>query len=496
MLNEIVKNIQVLCDYKVNDMAALNIIQAKLAYTFSLKDIKFQSIQNVGKPKPIAYYAFNFIPSGGVKNLMENIIDDHLLSFVEDYLKAFNAKRLEQLECKQIMELQDITDKVELRRKKQEQEQQIKQFKKLNKVISNATQAKIYSSLEIIDTAEEGAILILNSEFANFYEDAILNKDKTKKEFLDMLYNLYDGEYQGTDTVSTNRENIYGIPVSGIFLSDYKLLNENEKLCNSFKSYLARGMARRSFIFFKKNENYYTQKRKYPSYDEKQQAIENLAKYSSEIKSIFDSITLHKTYSFTAETNKRINDYKQDLDGKIAEFYKYTNKLTINNEILKLNLEHSTWKIIKLAVLYHILDSHNNSALIKPESFDKAVNFFEQTHACLKDLLDDKFASDYDNLYNFLIEHRNQWVPKMELRNQGFVPNREFKNWFEDAMIAVGEVAEDKGFAIAQRVTGKRNQGIELTLYEPSLYTFISRIEDNVEKGHLQKISGSDLVTL
>lgn len=496
MLDDIVKNIQVLCDYKVNDLAALNIIQAKLAYTFSLKDIKFQSIQNVSKPKPIAYYAFNFIPSGGVKNLMESIIDENLLPFVDDYLKKFNEKRLEELECKQILELQDIQDKVELRRKKQEQEQQIKQFKRLNKVISNATQAKIYSSLEIINTCNEGAILILNSEFANFYEDAILNKDKTKKEFLDMLYNLYDGEYQGTDTVSTNRENIYGIPVSGIFLSDYKLMNENEKLCNSFKSYLARGMARRSFIFFKKNENYYTQKRKYPSYDEKQQAIENLTNYSKQIQQIFDTISLHKVYNFTAETNRKINAYKQEVDSKIAEFYKYTNKLTANNEILKLNLEHSTWKIIKLAVLYHILDSHNNSSLIKPESFNKAVQFFEQTHLCLKDLLEDKFMSDYDNLYNYLIENRNQWITKMELRNQGFVPNREFKNWFEDAMIAVGEVAEDKGFAIAQRVTGKRNQGVEITLYEPNTYAFISKIEDNAEKGYLQKIGISDFTTL
>ena len=79
MLGEIVKNLKVLCDYKINDLAALNILQAKLAYVFGLKDVKFKSIQNVSKSRPLAYYAFNFVPSGGVKNLLDSIIDDTLL---------------------------------------------------------------------------------------------------------------------------------------------------------------------------------------------------------------------------------------------------------------------------------------------------------------------------------------------------------------------------------------------------------------------------------
>ena len=498
MLGEIVKNLKILCDYKINDLAALNILQAKLCYVFSLKDVKFKSIQNVSKARPLAYYAFNFVPSGGVKNLLDSIIDDTLLPFVNDYLDNYNEERLNKLECEQVMELQNIRDKVELRRKKQEQEQELNKLKSnpLRRNITNATQAKLYNSLEIIKEVGNGSIMIYNSEFANFYDDAICNKDKTKKEFLDMLYNLYDGEYQGTDTVSTARSNLYNIPISCIFLSDYKLLSENEKLSNNFKSYLSRGMARRSFIYFKENENYYknAKNRKYPSYDDKQEAIDNLKIYSQKIKDMFDNIVLHKEYLFNGEANERINQYKHDIDVKISEFYKYTDKLTQNNEILKLNLEHSTWKIIKLAVLYHIIETGGSSSLVKPKSFDKAVEFFNKTHECLSLLLNNQTISDYDNLYSFLIDNRNKWISKTELRSQKFVNGRDFKGWFDEAMTAISVKVEEKGFAIAQRAIGKRSQGTEIALYEPELYKFKeTEVKDNKIKGELIKLDNSDI---
>ena len=68
MLDSIVENIKILCDNKVDNLAALNCLQANLAYIFSIKDIKFKSIQNVVTAKPLAYYCLNFVPSGGVKN--------------------------------------------------------------------------------------------------------------------------------------------------------------------------------------------------------------------------------------------------------------------------------------------------------------------------------------------------------------------------------------------------------------------------------------------
>lgn len=275
-------------------------------------------------------------------------------------------------------------------------------------------------------------------------------------------------------------------------MSDYKLLLENEKLSGAFKSYLARGMARRSFIYFKKNENYYTENLKYASYDEKNAAIDRLKQFSEKLKFRFDEIKDGKVYYFSLEANDEINIYKKGIDEKIKEFYKYTNVLNLNQEILKLNLEHSTWKIIKLAVLYHILENPT-STFVNVQSFRKAVNFFNETHKCLEEMLNDKLISDYDNLYNYLVENRNKFISKMDLRNQKFVPNREFKGWFDDALNNISEMCEEKGFNLVSRVTGKRNQGFEVALYEPDKYHFEAEFDGKFQKGRLVKLDNSDL---
>lgn len=492
MLNQITKDLKIICDNKVNDTAMLNILQAKLMQIMSFKNIKFQSIQNIDRPMPLAYYAFNFVPSGGAKNRPLDELNLHLLSFFNDYLKKYNEDRFDKLECDWTLRIQKITDKVELRRKKMECESELKAFIKLPQEITNATQAKLYKFLEIIKEATAGSVLIINTEFANYYEDAILNKDKMKKEFLDMLYNLYDGSYQAADTVTTSRENINGVPASLIFMSDYKLIKDDNKLQKAFLSYLARGMARRSFIYFKNNENYYSSNMEYPSFDEKAEAIEDLKKHAANLKLIFNQIEEGKEYFFNQAANEEINNYKKEVDKKIAEFYKYTSVLNLNKEILKLNLEHSTWKIIKLAVLYHVLDNPN-SKFVSVEDFRKAVDFFNKTHLCLKEMLNDKLVSDYDELYNYLIENRNKFVSKMELRNQRFVSNREFKMWFDDALQAVQQMAEAKEFKIVTRITGKNNSGFEVCIYEPDKYKFIEHWDGSLQKGDLFRVNTSEL---
>lgn len=492
MLDEIVKNLQVLCDYKINETATLNILQAKLSYIFGFKDCKFQSIQNLNDFKPLSYYAFNFIPSGGIKNNLLSIINKNLLNFFNNYINEYNQKQKEKIETDWILKLQEIEDKVELRRKKAECEAELNRFCGLYNELTNATQSRLYTSLKLIDTANEGSINIVNTEFANFYEEAILDKDTFKKEFLNMLYDLYDGEFKTIDTTGTPRQSLYNIPTTCIFLSDYKLILENEKLSNSFKSYLARGMARRSFIYCKKDENFFLQNIKYPSYDEKMQAIENLKVYANQLENIFNQISIGKEYYFNQDTNNAINDYKVSLDEKIAKFYQYNDYLDLNTEIIKLNLEHSTWKIIKLAVIYHILENPTNS-FVTVENFQKAINFFNKTHNCLKDLLTKKNVNDYDNLYNFLVKHRNEFVSKMVLRNEKFVSNRDFKFWFDDALDNVNLICETKGFKLVTRITGARNTGFEVALYEPNKYQFIPEFDGNLQKGQLIKIDHSDL---
>lgn len=493
MLQDICKNLNILFDKKLNDDAILNILHAKLCNIFAFKNVTFQSSENLKNAYPLAYYAFNFVPSGGVKNLLISEINNTLLGFFDDYIEEFNKKRLNELENKHILELRDVeNDNKKYKAKLASQELEIKRFRNFYNENTSSTQANIYMLLEIIKESGQGSLFIKNTEFANFFEDATLGKDKMKKEYLDMLYDFYDGIFDATGTVLTDRRNMTGIPVSCALLSDYKLILNNEKISDAFKSYLARGMARRSFIYFKKNEKYVIND-KLSSVEEREGAYDKLEHYSKQIENIFNNIQLNKNYHFTQDANKYILRYKMNTNRRIADFYKLNDVLDANTEILKLNLEHSTWKIIKLAVVYHIL-TDCTSSLIKPESFIAAEKFFEKTHSYLEEMLESNYVSDYEKLYSYLIKNINKFKSKTDIRNQNFgISKNQFRTWFDDAVAAIAEMCESKKLGIATRVVGKRNQGFEIALFEPEKYQFLAEFDGKIQKGELIRISTSDL---
>ena len=131
--------------------------------------------------------------------------------------------------------------------------------------------------------------------------------------------------------------------------------------------------------------------------------------------------------------------------------------------------------------------------LVTVKNFKKAVDFFNKTHICLEEMLNDKLVSDYDEFYNYLVMNRNKFVSKMELRNQRFVSNRDFKMWFDDALLAAKEMAESRDFGFVTRVTGKNNSGFEVCLYEPDKYRFNEIWDGNLFKGDLVRLDVSGL---
>ena len=117
MLNNITKSLKVLCDNKASEEAILNVLHAKLAHLFSFKAVKFNSYKNLNTSYPISYYGFNFVPSGGVKNLLINEIDNNLLPFLRDECSNLNKKQKTDLECQHALDVSKIMDKTEKNRK-------------------------------------------------------------------------------------------------------------------------------------------------------------------------------------------------------------------------------------------------------------------------------------------------------------------------------------------------------------------------------------------
>ena len=490
-IKEIAQNINVLCDNMVDEVAIINMLNAKLMHLMAFKGVTFESIDNLDRPMPPTYYAFNFVPSGGLKNKLLMEID-RLMPFCKDIIKKYNDYRFKELELRQYEELRSVSG-AEEKALQREHKLEKKAFKELYWTVSDATQASIYNSMEIISTTGYGSMFLENTEFANYFEDAFVNKDKNKKEFLDMLFNLYDGEFAGTNTMTTARKNIKGVSLSAGFMSDYKLIVESSNISKAFKSYLIRGMARRSFIYFSDKMNCYKESVNLSSFAERENAINYLKHASLELQMIYDKVKQKGKYSFNSEANEYIRDYKTKVYERIREFYRDTDYLDDDSEILKLTVQHSTWKLIKLAVLYHLLENPE-SILIKVDSFIKAQKFFEAIYPCLESMVTKNTMSEYDKLYAFLVRNKNKWIAKSELRNQKFVSNKEFGNWIEGALQEGAEKCAKKGLIMQARVAGSTNRGYEIVIYDPKVYQFnkTEDIEGIGVKGELKKIDNSD----
>lgn len=482
-IKKITESINILCDNLVDEVAIVNMLNAKLMQLMTFKGVKFESIENMDRPLPPSYYAFNFVPSGGLKNKLLMEID-RLVPFANDIIKNYNESRLKDLEHKHYQELLQLSP-AEQKQLKKEQNLEKKAFKKLYLTVSDATQASIYNSMNIIKDTGYGSMYLENTEFANYFEDAFVGRDKTKKEFLDMLFNLYDGEFNGTNTMTTSRENIKGISVSLGLMSDYKLILENSNLSKMFKSYLIRGMARRSFIYFSDKANCFNDDPHISSVAEKEWAIAQIKIASEELKGIYDRVKFQGKYFFNSESNEYINSYKMEVARKVRKFYENTDYLDDDMEILKLTIQHSTWKIIKLAVLYHLLDNPE-SPLIKVESFRKAEEFYNQIFNCLEVMVNKNSMSDYDKLYAYLVRRKNKWVSRTDLRNQKIVQSRDFGKWIEQALAECSEVGAKNGLILVGRNTGKNNSGYDVCLYEGRKYKYDDKINE------LCKIDNSD----
>ena len=151
-----------MCKDSVDELAIKNVLHAKLTQLFSFKNIKFESTDNMEMPCPLSYYAFNFAPSGGNKNLSVREVD-RLLPFLLDVYKEFNFRRKENLERQQVLELENNTNKQDEKEIRKRQKAEMENMKELFRNVKDATLAQVYNYLEIIEKEQEGSLFLLNT---------------------------------------------------------------------------------------------------------------------------------------------------------------------------------------------------------------------------------------------------------------------------------------------------------------------------------------------
>lgn len=427
--NEIVKRccsfLNTMTDNNLSELALINVTNAKLTYLLSLGGAKFRQYSN-GNDIILSYYGMSFLPSGSGKDYVLNLFNQYLIPFVPGFMDNVIKDYKEEFEQQESYKIRQM-DKKQQKQAEMELQQKINNFRYLNTEIHDATVLGLYADAEIISRLGVGALFLRIEELGD-YIDGITTGNKQKKELFEKLKEISDGRFSATTISGDNkRKTLNNIPVSAMLYSDFENFKtvRNREYLNKM---LRTGISRRSFIFM---EEIKPINKAIPA-REKQQAISEAQKLSTELRSIFDNISA-SPYLLREEAHERIDAYKNECIDKYNEEVADKN-ITIQG----LDVKESWWKILKLGVVYHILNNPSD-VLVNANDIQEAIDFYREICNSFKILKETHADTAAEKLIKYVIESDKDSLKMGDLRAQRFVGDVQFKKWFDEIIPDVQE---------------------------------------------------------
>jgi hypothetical protein len=396
LVDDIAENIKIQCDNELDKLAIYNILLSKWSSVIATKNIMTDSCRHI-QPCPLAYYGLNLLPSGGNKNKPLTAVETIFKWIDNEYEVQNENNKKKYIECAK-EKLNDTNNEKEIEKIEKRAENLLKLKSKTN----SATAQKIYAICENIVKSNFGSLFIYDTEFIKKFEAKI--NGKSLDDTLDTIYNLYDGTPDFIDTVLTDRDYIGGISCNVCYASDFSRLLRNQKTNREFKNYLQDGFARRLFLYSSKNVNGLQVEVELPTVEELNLAKNQLVEFYQQTKSLYEMINPTEVYEFSTEANIFIQKYHQQVKKRIKKEFSYTEVLSDDDEILKVNLNGSTWKIVKTAFLFHFIENPTSYKVSK-RCVEMAIGYFNAFHEHLKLFLDKKPIDKLDEYKNFIYKN-------------------------------------------------------------------------------------------
>lgn len=297
-----------------------------------------------------------------------------------------------------------------------------------------------------------GGTFFLNSEFLDY----ILHTNNNRNHLLTLLSEVYDlGNDHGKSIkyAGDNPSAIDGIPSNILVFGSVSGMHEegtHDRLINI----LNKQLARRSFICYPFEDEYpkqefntlddYVRRERYISFDIG--AISD--KYSNELFNTFQRIGDGSVLIPDEKAYSLYLAYRIYLNNKADKLSPYS------HDGLRGELLGRYWKAIKLA---GILQSFKNSESfeIDEDSMGSAIYQAEFFGRYFEKFYDDKPVSDAQMLYSYLLNRKNTWVTKGDIRDKAFVSKNIFSKWFNDVLGVLEEIAIGEGYLLERQSYGR-----------------------------------------
>lgn len=448
LVDDIAEIIKIQCDNELEKLAIYNLLLAKWSSVLASKNIMTDSCRHT-QPYPLAYYGLNLLPSGGNKNKPLTAVES-IFKWIDNEYDAQNEKNKQKyIECA-VEKLGENPDSKEVEKIQKKAEN----LQKLKSKTNGATEQKLYAICEQIVKSEFGSLFIYDTEFIKKFEAKI--SGKSLDDTLDAIYNLYDGTPDFLDTVLTNRDFISGISCNVCYASDFSRLLRNQKTNKEFRNYLQDGFARRIYLYATKNINSLQMQINLPTVEELNMAKNKLVDFYNQTKELYEKINPTEVFEFSPEADIYIQKYQQRIKKRIKEEFSYAEVLSDDDEILKINLNGSAWKIVKTSFLFHLIE-HPTEYKVQPESIQMAERYFNAFHEKLAIFLKKKALDKLDEYKNTIYKNLGiEMLKNTEFRKELNVHHNDWKVFCNTTLVDLLEELQAEDIYVCEGKQGRK----------------------------------------
>jgi len=445
----------------LNETCLLSVLLVLISKSFAFKKVKFKELDTT-EPQIANIFIILFAISGGGKDMLRKAIEYILLAFINHEIKNiitnYNDKRIEKIKADAAT---NFPEDSEQGKREKYIKAEIKNLRDINTITRlKGTIEGLYEDASNIKKMGVGGIFALESELGNHLK----NSSPGSNLLLDILAEIYDCIVSGRSFKSENvKPDIPDIPVNALLYSDYTIFKGKE-IQNVFNTMLETALARRAFITFspEKIDKYIWESSKIKD-NAINEANNNGDKFAEDLSRIF------------SQMNPDNNVYrKTDEAGEIL--FKYLNRLekerknSLEKEeppIFRKEIESRELKILKLSAIIAALNHPKDHYIYKKDmeqaiyltdflsqDFAKFINY-KPTHKCDK----------VDDVFKYIVENKGKWITKTDLMNERFVHKDKFCGgwWENNALPAIKEMAEAKGYELIEEKHGARGMKYMLT---------------------------------
>ena len=411
---------------------------------------------------PINCYSFGFFGSGGGKGRVASALSEIMSEYSKRLKNKFDIQR-----NKLILELQQ---KGYTQKQESQLIDELKRTFKGNDLLGDITTAGFRSSAEKFSQFEKpiGGIFIIIDEFSEFIRYCM--KNELKNDTLTTFFKIYDnGKLAGTQLKEKSYESIDFLPTNIVMTGTYKKL-QNGDIGQFFRQKLDEGLARRAIMALPSaNEMAFFEKRNNDDY------LKNPIEHFNSQKTMNTFIyqNLKKEIIEIIDNSENLKELKLDEDALLIFYnYKehcYQRSKNIKDELLKVEMINRFWKALKLAGVYHCLNTKLGTSVLGLDAFRQAIYTVEYFGFHFKRFIENENVLETDYIIKILLENIDKLMTGRDISRHRYfkeikMGRRTPKQFLKDNTQQIREDCLAMGYLLDYQEIGKNKNGTQYTL--------------------------------